>query len=178
MTALAISLTPVSFVFGVLSLIAIVSALVVVLHRSPVVGAMGLVTNLLCIAGLYVLLNAHFFAALQVIVYAGAIVVLITFVIMLLNLQPEAKGGSGLLAAVFSAVLAGLLIVALGRASLGFDPAPEGADAPPLDAAFGSVQQVGDALFTGYFYPFLVISLALLAAMAGAVLLAKRNLED
>jgi len=165
-------------VFGILGFIAIVAALVVVLHRNPVAGAMGLVTNFLCVAGFYVLLHAHFFAALQVIVYAGAIVVLITFVIMLLNLQPEARGGPGIVSVALTSVLGLALIYLLAQAVSGFAPVPEGAEAAPLDPAFGSVASVGDALFTTYFYPFLVVSLALLAAMAGAVILAKRELED
>lgn len=165
-------------VFGLLGLVAIVAALIVVLHRNPVVSAMGLVTNFLCVAGFYVLLNAHFFAALQVIVYAGAIVVLITFVIMLLNLQPEARGGPGIVPVVLTSFLGLALAYLLAQAAMGFTPVPEGAEAAPLDASFGSVASIGDVLFTSYFYPFLVVSLALLAAMAGAVILAKRELED
>lgn len=165
-------------VIGILGLVAIVAALVVVLHRSPVVGAMGLVTNFLCVAGFYVLLNAHFFAALQVIVYAGAIVVLITFVIMLLNLQPEARGGPGIVPVALTFLLGVALVYLLVTAVTGFAPVPEGAEVPALDQEFGSVKSIGDALFSVYFYPFLVVSLALLAAMAGAVILAKRELED
>jgi NADH-quinone oxidoreductase subunit J len=169
---------PASVVFVVLGVVAVASALVVVLHKSPVVSAMGLVTNFLCIAGFYVLLNAYFFAALQVIVYAGAIVVLITFVIMLLNLPREVRWGSGALPVVLTAVLVVALIAVLGRATLGFEPVPEGGVVPSVAEGYGSVAAVGDALFTAYFYPFLLVSLALLAAMVGAVLLAKRQLED
>ncbi len=158
----------------VIAAVAIAGALVVVLHRSPVVGAMGLVTNLLCVAGIYVLLNAYFFAALQVIIYAGAVVVLITFVIMLLNLRPEARGGPGLVPIGLAVLLGLALIVVLGRPLLEFSAPTAEAVAPE----FGSVRQVGEALFTEYFYPFLAVSLALLSAMVGAVLLAKRHLED
>lgn len=168
----AISIQWITFV--VLAVVAIVSALVVVLHRAPVVGAMGLVTNLLCIAGIYVLLNAYFFAALQVIIYAGAVVVLITFVIMLLNLQPEARGGPGIVPVLLAALLGLALVAVVGRPLLEF-PAPAGG---PVAPGFGTVAQVGKALFTEYFYPFLAVSLALLSAMVGAVLLAKRHLED
>jgi NADH-quinone oxidoreductase subunit J len=163
--------------FWLAAVVAVLAALVVVLHRSPVVEAMGLVINLLAIAAVFVLLGAYFFAALQVIIYAGAIVVLITFVIMLLNLRPEARGGPGIFTVVATFVLGAALIVLLTRAGLSFQPGGEGA-APALDPGFGSVERVGDALFTTYYYPFLAVSLALLAAMAGAVLLAKRDLED
>ncbi|RMF71916.1 MAG: NADH-quinone oxidoreductase subunit J [Acidobacteria bacterium] len=168
----AISIQWVAFL--VLAVVAIAAALVVVLHRSPVVGAMGLVTNFLCIAGIYVLLNAYFFAALQVIIYAGAVVVLITFVIMLLNLQPEAKGGPGVVPVALAALLGLALIAVVGRPLLEYAAPEAGPPAPD----FGTVAQVGEALFTVYFYPFLAVSLALLSAMVGAVLLAKRRLED
>ena len=160
--------------FFVLAVVAVAAALVVVLHRAPVVGAMGLVTNLLCVAGIYVLLNAYFFAALQVIIYAGAVVVLITFVIMLLNLRPEARGGPGIVPVVLAALFGLVLVAVLGRPLLSFAAPAAGAVAP----GFGSVEGVGEVLFTGYFYPFLAVSLALLSAMVGAVLLAKRHLED
>ncbi len=159
-------------IFGPLALIALAAALGVVLHRNPVVQGLFLVTNLLAIAGIYVLLGAYFFAAIQVLVYAGAVMVLIIFVIMLLNLLPEAKGGPGLTPTFFALLLALGLVSLLVRAGYTF--------APPLGeaaAGFGSVAQVGRSLFLGYFYPFEVISLALVAAMAGAILLAKRDLE-
>ena len=76
-------------VFMVVATVAVVSAMVVLLHKNPVIGALFLVTNLVCIAVLYLLLDAQFLAAIQVIVYAGAIMVLILFVIMLLSLKRE-----------------------------------------------------------------------------------------
>src|SRR5437867_2831371 len=78
--------------FSVIAAAAVVTALVVLLHRNPVIGALFLVTNLMCVAVLYLMLDAQFLAAIQVIVYAGAIMVLIIFVIMLLNLRREAIG--------------------------------------------------------------------------------------
>src|SRR5262245_52146497 len=83
-------------IFMVVATIAIVSAMAVLLHKNPVIGALFLVPNLICIAILYLLLDAQFLAAIQVIVYAGAIMVLIVFVIMLLNLRREEgiKAGS------------------------------------------------------------------------------------
>jgi NADH-quinone oxidoreductase subunit J len=158
----------------VLSLLVLVSAAVVVFHRNPVVCALALALNLVSIAGFYLLLNAQFLALLQVIVYAGAIMVLILFVIMLLNLPEEARRPRGgffqkSLALVFSAALIVVLATALLRSSAGaryLEPSPE----------FGTVSALGTDLFTKFFYPFEAVSLLLIVAMIGAVLLAKRRL--
>jgi NADH-quinone oxidoreductase subunit J len=160
--------------FLVLAAFAIAGAVVVVSHRSPVVGAVALAFVLVAIAGLYMVLGAQFVAILQVLVYAGAIMVLILFVIMLLNLQAETRMAASqgwiqriaapVLAVFFAAVVGGALFVA-GR--------------EPLTAeleGFGTVASVGTELFTRFFYPFEVISLLLVVAMVGAVLLAKRSL--
>ncbi len=160
--------------FGLVAALAVLAAIAVVLHRNPVVEGLFLVLHLIAVAGLYVMLDAHFFAVIQVLIYVGAVMVLIIFVIMLLNLQPEAKGGSGLVPAFFALVLGVGLVSLLVRAELAFAPASEGLE---LAEGFGSVAQMGAALFGGYFYPFEVVSLALVAAMAGAVVLAKRQLE-
>ncbi len=158
----------------VLSVLALVSAAVVVFHRTPVVCALALAFNLLSIAGFYMLLNAQFLALLQVIVYAGAIMVLVLFVIMLLNLPEEARSHSSgffqrwlgiVLALVFGTIVAGVLL----RSSGGSEFARSSSD-------FGTVGALGSELFTRFFYPFEAISLLLLVAMIGAVLLAKRRL--
>jgi len=160
--------------FIVLAVLALVSAGVVVWHRNPVVCALALAFNLVSIAGFYMLLNAQFLALLQVIVYAGAIMVLILFVIMLLNLQVEARRpGSGMiqgaLGFVLALALAGLLglVMARGFDADGFTTASEG---------FGTASALGLDLFSRFFYPFEAVSLLLLVAMIGAVLLAKRRL--
>ena len=167
-----------AFVFFAAGAMCLAGAVGVVALRNPVHNALSLVLTLFGVAVLFVSEEAHFLAVVQVIVYAGAIVVLITFVIMLLNLQPEAQRGAGLISLSGAFVLGALLIAMLGKAGLGFQPIPEGADPLTLESTFGSVRSVGQAMFTVYFYPFLLVTLALLAAMAGAVLLAKRELED
>jgi NADH-quinone oxidoreductase subunit J len=160
--------------FIVLTVLALASAVVVVWHRNPVVCALALAFNLVAIAGFYMLLNAQFLALLQVIVYAGAIMVLILFVIMLLNLRVEARRpGSGviqgalgfLLAVALAAVLGS--VMARGFESEGFNAASE---------SFGTAGALGLELFSMYFYPFEAVSLLLVVAMIGAVLLAKRRL--
>ena len=163
----------VTFAFYVLSLLTLASALVVVTHRNPVVAAVALAFNLISIAGFYILLGSQFIGLLQVIVYAGAIMVLILFVVMLLNLAEEsgphpAGTFQRILAPVTTLVFAGVIGRALWRdAPSTLPPAPEG---------FGTAAALGHELFTRFYYPFEVISLLLIVAMVGAVLLAKRKL--
>ena len=160
-------------VFALAAGAALVTAGIVVFHRNPVICALGLVGNLLSVAVLFLALGAQFIATLQVIVYAGAIMVLILFVIMLLALPREdrvlrARAGGGTLAAVAACAT---MLAALVAAIKTIRPA-----APPSDPAFGTAAWVARELFTTWFYPFELVSLVLIAAMAGAILLAKREL--
>ena len=160
--------------FYILAVLADASALVVVTHRNPVIAALALGVNLLAIAGFYLVLRAQFIGVMQVIVYAGAILVLIVFVIMLLNLRDEAGlRGSGLVQRSLAPFLALAFAVLIGRAMVAAAP-NRLLPAPP--EGFGTVEALGRELFTRFFYPFEVISLLLIVAMVGAVLLAKRRL--
>lgn len=160
--------------FIVLTTLSLASAIVVVFHKTPIISALALVFNLVAIAGFYLLLNAQFLALLQVIVYAGAILVLILFVIMLLSISNESglhKSGA------IQRVMAPLL--ALGcAAAMGFAVyrGSEGARFVVSSTDFGTVRNIGTDLFTTFFYAFEAISLLLVVAMIGAVLLAKRRL--
>ena len=158
--------------FVVVAVAAVVTALMVLLHRNPVIGALFLVGNLLCVAVLYLMLHAQFLAALQVIVYAGAIMVLILFVIMLLNLKREAIGIKAGPAQKWVAAIAALGFVALAARAI----APLEEATAELPAGYGTAEYVGRNLFGTFYYPFELISLVLLVAMAGAVVLAKRRL--
>jgi NADH-quinone oxidoreductase subunit J len=168
--------------FGAFAGLAIVSAASCVTRRNPVASALWLVVTLFSLAALFVLLDAQFLAVLQVLVYAGAIMVLFLFVIMLLNLgragPTDLKGPIGLALGV---LLAGLLLVQLlvVRQS-GSVPGPggtAGAGTPPGAAAAGGiVPAIAGPLFTVYLVPFELTSLLLLAAMVGVVVLAKRKL--
>jgi len=161
--------------FAMLSLMAVISAGVVVLHRNPVVCALALAFNLLSIAGFYMLLNAQFLALLQVIVYAGAIMVLILFVIMLLNLPAEDGERSGFFQRWLGLALAIAFALIVGSLWVGGDGVVSSAFAGQ-SASFGKIGTLGQKLFSTYFYPFEAISLLLVVAMIGAVLLAKRRL--
>ena len=162
--------------FLVLATLALASAMVVVLPvvRNAVICALALAFNLVAIAGLFFLLDAQFIGFLQVIVYAGAIMVLILFVLMLLNIRDEQRSGaSGLFQRVVGPLLAIAFLAILIWTVRGASP---GTGFPAVSAEFGTVSALGHDLFTRFFYPFEAISLLLVVAMVGAVLLAKRRL--
>ena len=153
-------------VFGALAMLLFV--------RNVVASAMSLVVTMVSLAGIYVLLEAHLIAALQIIVYAGAVMVLFLFVIMLLNLREDqfAAGRQWLLktAAALVGVTALAQLLRLLRVGLGA--------APPLPEGFGGYRQVGIALYTDYVLLVELVSLLLLAAIVGALILAKRKLSS
>ncbi len=156
--------------FLLLAALTVASALTVVVHRNPVRSACALVVTLCLLAVFFLGLDAQLVALLQVIVYAGAIVVLFLFVIMLLNLQVEARAMAGTLlvgtAAAGGVALAVLIVTALRRAA---PPAPAN-----LPAGFGETAALARQLFTVYLLPFELTSLLLLVAIVGAVALAKK----
>ena len=159
--------------FG-LALLIVLSAFVVILHRNPVTSAVALALNLVAISGVYMVLGAQFIGLLQIIVYAGAIMVLILFVIMLLNLREEAREHP---AGTFQRVLAPLaalsFAVIVSRAIWVSVPS----SFPAKTEGFGTAMSIGRELFTRFYYPFEAISLLLVVAMIGSVLLAKRKLS-
>lgn len=157
--------------FILVALAAVASALLVVTGKNPVYSVLFLVTTFFCLAVLYVLLGAPFIAALQVIVYAGAIMVLFLFVIMLLNLrEPQSWDITGQVRRWLGfAVAAGVLLVALAAVR-----GVTGSGAP-LDAQMGSAESIGTALYTRFLLPFEVASVLLLVAIIGVVALLKRD---
>jgi NADH-quinone oxidoreductase subunit J len=162
---------PELIIFFVFATIAVVFALVVVLHRNPVVGALSLVASFFALAVMYVLLEAPFLAALQVIVYAGAIMVLFLFVIMLLNLQhvaePNTRPVQQFLGYTSCAALGLGLIYYLLKYGI-FESMP-----PAVFRA--DARAIGVAMFERYVFPFEMVSILLLAAIVGALLLSART---
>ena len=162
------------FLFYAFGSLAVISALGMVLNlRNTVAAAMCLVVTRIALAAIYVLLEAHLIAAIQIIVYAGAIVVLFLFVVMLLNLRhdefaPRRQWQLKTVATIFGVlVLAQLLrVLAVGL------PEP-----PPLPEGFGGYRQLGIALYTDYVLLVEMASLLLLAAIVGALILAKRKID-
>ncbi len=169
-----------AFLFYAFSAIAIVSAILCITRRSPVASTLWLVCTMFHLACLFVLLDAYFIAAVQVLVYAGAIMVLFLFVIMLLNvgrLGPgDMKGAGGrVIALVAGLLMLGELLVLRRFAVPGGLGLPEGTVAA-LQAREGPIHAVAQPLFTSYLLPFEITSVMLLAAVVGAVVLAKRRI--
>jgi NADH-quinone oxidoreductase subunit J len=181
-------------VFYIFAAAAVVSAALCILQRNPVSAALWLVSTMFSLAAIYVLLNAQFVAAIQVLVYAGAIMVLFLFVIMLLNLghaQSDLRGPSTVAATLVIAGLLGLELFALLRytprqLASEFSQWPTFTDPATVfvagqitqqeSAARGVVGAVAAPLFQNYLIPFEITSILLLVAIIGAVVLAKRNI--
>jgi NADH-quinone oxidoreductase subunit J len=161
---------------GLVGFVAILSALLVVIHPNPMVSVLFLILNLFCVALFYLMLQAQFLAVLHLIIYAGAIIVLFLFVIMLLNLRAEeglriGGGARRLGALLLGAVFAALLFRAIQtRQGPGFSE-------PAVHGGFGTAREVATLLFDRYLFAFEAASILLVAAMVGAVLLAKRRLQ-
>jgi NADH-quinone oxidoreductase subunit J len=159
------------FAFFVVAMLAIASALGLVLKRNPIHGALFLVANLGCVAVLFLMLGAEFLAAAQVIIYAGAIMVLFVFAIMVLIPRKEEMGPDPLWSLRLLAIpLGGLLLLEIALALRSNLLAGPGRTRPP-----GDVASVGRLLFTDYLFPFEVTSVLLLAALVGVLALAKRR---
>jgi NADH-quinone oxidoreductase subunit J len=165
--------------FFVFAIVAIAAAVMMIAHRNPIYCALFLIITLFALAGLFVLLNAPFIAAVHIIIYAGAIMVLFLFIIMLLNLRSDiAKERPGRWMQFLGILLAAILFVQLGFIL-------QSSDVNFLDesAALGTPVQVGDThtigqlLFTQYLFPFEAASVLLLSAIIGSVILARRKVE-
>jgi len=159
-------------IFFILSGLTIISALFVVFAKNPMYSVLSLVVCFFTIAGHYIMLNAQFLAIVHIIVYAGAIMVLFLFVVMLLNLNAETephKSGKLKFAAVIAGRILFLTIIASMKAGL-----PSGYQLP-VQSNIGFVENVGQKLFTDFLLPFEVSSILFLSAMIGAALLAKKE---
>ena len=160
------------YVFAALTLLFGVLVVVNPFSRNPVTSAMFLVLTIVSMAGLFVLLHAFFLAAVQVIVYAGAVMVLFLFVIMLLDVKEEQKRKIK-----FVSVLAGLLSVGTIVAIFLISLHATNLHAHPTPAAEGDTALLGKLLFTQYDLPFEVVSVLLLVAMVGVILLSKKEIK-
>jgi NADH-quinone oxidoreductase subunit J len=161
--------------FVVLAPLSVVTALGMVLSRNAVYSALLLVVNFFCLAGFYVLLEAQFVAVVQVIVYAGAIMVLFLFVLMLLGVESQESVRETVKGQRPAAVLLtlGLLVAIVGALAAGvFDAAPASLAAANQG---GNVQAVGRLLFTRYTFAFETAGILLVVAAVGALVLGKRQ---
>jgi NADH-quinone oxidoreductase subunit J len=168
------------YVFGAVS---VLGSLFVVGQRNPIYSVLAIILSFFGLAGLYVLLEAPFVAVVQIIIYAGAIMVLFLFTVMLLNVpredaaewdrrHPLYRPGAVRLGAVLALLMAAQLYWALSRAIGGSAGVGEQA------AGVSSVRDLGRVLFTDYMFAFEVTSILIIAAMIGAVIMARRHGED
>jgi NADH-quinone oxidoreductase subunit J len=153
----------------------ILASLLVITRKNPIHSALFLVLTFLCVSVLYLLLYSQFIAIIQVLVYAGAIAMLIVFVIMLLDLEQELRSGLKLF---YSKVIGGLLMVLFlfGIIYSVVAKSPTGQVGPYApDKVSANVKAVGEMLFTQYLFPFEIVSVLLVAAIVGAVILSKKR---
>jgi NADH-quinone oxidoreductase subunit J len=157
-----------TILFYVFAAVAVAAALVVFGQRNPIYSAFGLIVALCALSAIFGLLGSPFIAALQVIVYAGAIMVLFIFVLMLLGVKPEDRKSGGTLKAVAVALLAALALQ-MGAVLLG-------AARPPAPAFDASARAMARVLFSApYLYVFEATSILILAALVGSIVLARRE---
>jgi NADH-quinone oxidoreductase subunit J len=168
--------------FYVFAAVTVVASMLVIGQRSPVYSVMLLIASFAALAGLYVLLDAPFVAVIQIIIYAGAILVLFLFVVMLLNAPKERGGrrprlaaGPRRLGAALGVVFAVELVWAIWRVASLREPV-EAAVVLPAEA-IEPVRWIGQVLYTDYAFAFEVTSLLILVAMVGAVVLAKKHVQ-
>ncbi len=165
-----------TFFFMIVAAVAVLASILVITCKNPINSALSLILTFFCLATMYVTLDAPFMAAIQVIVYAGAIMVLIVFVIMLLNVRTESGRRSS--HSVLFGTLIGLftlfqLFYLLNRSSL---TGQKGTIDSALINKVGHTELIGTALYTDFLLPFEVTSILLLVAIIGAVILTKKKI--
>jgi NADH-quinone oxidoreductase subunit J len=155
--------------------LSVLASFLVITRKNPIHSALFLVLTFLCVAVLYLLLYSQFIAIIQVVVYAGAIVMLIVFVIMLLDLEIELRSRFKI---VYSKLIGGFLAVlflfGILYSVVAKSPTGKMGSYPP-DKMSANVKAVGEVLFTQYLFPFEIVSILLVAAIIGAVILSKKR---
>lgn len=155
--------------FYFLSFLAVLSAILVVFSKSPVHSVLYLIITFFCIGGHYVLLNAQFLAVVHIIVYAGAIMVLFLYVLMLLNLNKESEPHKSNLLKVVAVIIGGLMLIVLVGSLKGTEQM-----VIQQTSDIGMVKNLGKVMFTDFLLPFEIVSILLLASMVGAVMIGKK----
>jgi NADH-quinone oxidoreductase subunit J len=162
------------YIFYFLSVLVIFSAMMVVFSKNPVHSVLYLIVTFFGIAGHYFLLNAQFLAAVHIIVYAGAIMVLFLYVIMMLNLNKEAEPHKPVWVKFAAVIAGGLLMITLVGSLRGAETMMK---VNPANEQIGLVENLGKALFGPFLLPFEISSVLFLAAMVGAVMLSKKEIH-
>lgn len=162
------------WLFGILSFLAIMFALMVVFSRNPVNSVLYLVMTFFCIAGHYLLVNAQFLAIVHIVVYAGAIMVLFLFVIMLMDLNQDSEPQKSAWIKIVAGIAGGLLLFVLVGTLKGTEQMNL---ASYGSSQIGTVKNLGKVLFSEFLFPFEIASILLLAAMVGAIMIGKKEIK-
>ncbi|WP_375417905.1 NADH-quinone oxidoreductase subunit J [uncultured Hymenobacter sp.] len=165
-----------SSAFYFAAFLALFLAIGVVIAKNPIYSILCLIGVFFCLTIQYILLNAQFLAAVNIIVYAGAIMVLFLFVIMFLNLNVDTEPQKPMLAKIAAIIAGGSLLLIMVAALRDIQPA--GYDAATLDSQIGMVDRLGLVLYKSYLLPFELASVLFLVAMVGAVMLGKREVGE
>ncbi|MEN9548927.1 MAG: hypothetical protein RIR12_1518 [Bacteroidota bacterium] len=159
--------------FWLLSVVALFSALMVITQKNPVYSVLWLIATFFAISGHYILLNAQFLAIVNIIVYAGAIMVLFLFVIMLMNLNKETEPQKNRWLKMAGAVAGGCMLLVLVAALK--DSSTKGVNTLAYSGNIGLIKNLGKELFSTYVVPFEISSVLFLSAMVGAVVIGKKE---
>lgn len=165
--------------FYLLATVSVLSALGILVCRSPVYSAMSLVCTFFCLGGIYVLLNVEFVAVIQILIYAGAILVLFLFVIMLLNIAPAGESiRLNLPRGLAIGITIGLLIQISAMFLSSIEYGPKDIYTLEIIKEEGSIGLIGRLLYGEYVLPFEAVSILLLVAVIGAVVIGKRRIKE
>jgi NADH-quinone oxidoreductase subunit J len=157
--------------------LAVASAFLMVTRRNPVTSALYLVVNFFSISAIYLMLRAQFVAIIQILVYAGAIMVLFLFVIMLLNLSAEKKLAENITYKKLTAVIIALFMFSSIAITAFFAFTGKYKSLHPQAETLGTVESIGKELYTTFSFPFELVTLILIAAIVGAIVLAQKKFE-
>lgn len=166
-------MTVTQILFWVLSVLAVAGAINVVLSRNPIFSVLSLILTFFAISGHYILLNAQFLAIVNIIVYAGAIMVLFLFVIMLMNLEHDIKSKKNKWLQIAGVIAGGCMLLVLVAAFKNAETAQQ--IAQTKEGNIGLINYLGQALFDEYVVPFEISSVLFLSAMVGAVVIGKKG---
>lgn len=172
MSTLLLNIPVTQYMFYFLSFLAFLCAIMVVASKNPIHSILYLIITFFAIAGHYLLLNAQFLAIVHIIVYAGAIMVLFLYVLMMMNLNVDNEPTKNVFLKIAAVVSGGLLLVVLVASLKGAETLNSAA---PLDTQVGLIKNLGKTLFGEFLFPFEVSSILLLAAMVGAIMIGKKD---
>jgi len=166
-----------SLILIVLGVLAVASAIITIVHKEPIKSALSLVFHFFMLAGIYITLSAQFLAIMQIIVYAGAIMVLVLFVIMLLSFkdEEEAQKRKNKVKQSFAIVISAAMLILITIAII-FANNEYGSSSTIMAGNVGSVEMIGKELYSKFLFPLEIVGILLLSAIIGAVMLAKKKI--